>query len=432
MSSLNSCRAELSISFLFASFLIFFVFARELIPNAYSWADDVVFIGYALLFFLYLLIIKKGKIASLPLFFCIYFFVLVVGWMTNFDIQRLAPQLLGFMVLTKVLLVLFIGYNLSLPAVARFRLYNLFIILSLVAAMIVVAQVFFPALDRLPFINNEADLSGYSNLSFRKSAFFKANNMLGFILVVSSIFSIALFFIKKQRKYIFFFLLISVGLYGTYSRTALVLYILSISFFFFLFYKGFLKKVIVLVVVSLSVLVVFTFSSQWQERIQDVSGRDMQGLYRIQASLIALRVLSDNPFFGSGPASFGDSISMEYHSLTEKSYGLEALRNRSFGDKMPMTIDVYWSHYLAQYGLLSLVCFILLFKSFFSFPKGISVVNIKVTLERRMLTISALVLVCSSFTSFSMVTLSLAVVVFLFMGIYRRALFKYRYELIGL
>ncbi len=392
-----------------------FVFGRELIPDNFSFADDALLLGWVLAIIV-ISALGYHKLIKPPFVYVAFLFSCAISFLINLDVSRLSFQLFGFLIFSKNFVVLYVGYLLGrISSKSRFVGYSkLFIFLSMATSLIVIFQNIFPQMHNALLARDYGEVS--PALSFRKMAYFGNPGVLAEILAIGSILSLFFWRASGRRLYLFVAFVIAAGVFGTFSRMAFFVLLLSSIIFLYLTKRSWLTRISVVSLFLIIGALSFEFSDQWRNRADEViaASDDVSALFRIKAYLVAYEVFPDYPLWGTGPASFGSAIAEKSQSPIELKYGLAEARE-AFGSNRPTTVDTYWPHLFVEYGAVNfLILMALLAHAAKCIPGGDE------PLHYRSYLMAALVIgaIFNAFTSFNFETAASGLVTLYLLGLH--------------
>ncbi|MGC9027946.1 MAG: O-antigen ligase family protein, partial [bacterium] len=169
------------------------------------------------------------------------------------------------------------------------------------------------------------DILETAKTTFRAlGTFIHPNVMAGFLLMVIPL--VYMFLIKKNSKPLLFLMsvIVTLGLFITYSRAAIALYIVSLPFLFIVLKKEeSAPKVITyigIVIVSALILLVFLVSSYNRLNKQTLASKyalpkiiatnDMSFIVRKDLAIGAIDIIKHHPWLGTGPGTFNIAYRM--------------------------------------------------------------------------------------------------------------------------
>ncbi len=178
----------------------------------------------------------------------------------------------------------------------------------------------FLTIERAHRISNP-DILNMIRYTFRATGTFEHPNvMAGFLLMIMPPSYLLAIEKRGNLKYLFYALalLLTVGLFVTYSRAGILLYLLSLPFMFLVLRKRFSPKKILLSLLAIvalagiaSGIIISTYSSYNKRTLAHkyspsrlLVASDMSFIARKNYAITALRVIRHNPWFGTGPGTY--------------------------------------------------------------------------------------------------------------------------------
>jgi len=205
-------------------------------------------------------------------------------------------------------------------------------------------QVFFyPSLKNLYYL-------GWDEHMYRLFSSFLDPNFTGIYFVVIFFLGIYLYFLKNKKRYIVLCILLLIGIFLTYSRTALVTLLLSTASFLVISNRKKIIIPIVLLVFLVTLLFPKTFKSEGTDYFRFFSVNA-----RISSMQHGLKIFIDHPFFGIGFNS--------YRYFQEK-YGFE-LTDYTIPSRAAAGVENSFVFILATTGIVGVISYLfILFKMF--------------------------------------------------------------------
>ena len=182
---------------------------------------------------------------------------------------------------------------------------------------------------------------------------------------VCLIFSLALYYNKRCKKYLCYGLLyIFIPVVIVQVKAILGSILIMVSFYYFtsrksktILYTSFL--------VSLSIPILFSipqFSNKISGQVNNyLSEEAKEGTARTVLYLTAFKIANDKFPFGSGQGTFGSLPSNMYESPVYEDYGIDKVWGLSYDNDVNFRFDTHWSSILGECGYLGAIIYLLLF-----------------------------------------------------------------------
>lgn len=328
---------------------IFFLLFDKHIASLLSFNNFVVieFIIILILPFIYLAISIQKKIPKPHLLIII---LLILTFLAGVSLNQFLPSLVGVFFLFKALLIFMIAGRLSISRkMLKLILFLLFCV-SVFSGVITMIQ---------PFV--EINIFDFQQMPDRYYGIMENANINATLLIFGYIIAVNGLFRNTFIKVILFIFFLT-ALIVCASRQGLFLFLFLILISLIINKRYVIALLLILFSSIFVILVKDTLLSRFNELDRIVSTGDY---FRFKAVIITGKILTEKPFFGLGPGYFGGSVAHYFDSKYHKEYNLfHHFDTKSY---KPKTVDMYWTHVLAEIGIVGIIFYIYVLKSIFKY-----------------------------------------------------------------
>jgi len=347
--------------------------------------------------FSFLLTAYRAKIDKTNAYIYLLLIVLIVY---GSFISNLFVSTLGGVFLFKTLLAYSAGYFIYNREVNLKKVLLFPLLVGYITLFISILQ-FYGILETDPF-----GIVHYNNLGQINGIFSNKNRnaqLIVFVLVVQ-----LLIFRSDKKKFRLIFGVVSfLVILMTMSRQGIIMGFVAIFLINITYFKK-VKIYLTALCITIGIVTFFIFNPNIFIQLVPEAHNILAGDYfRIITFEKSFEVIKDYPVFGLGPGAFGGAVAHNYYPKFHELYGLFDFWSNS--SLKPTTTDVFWSHFIAETGIVGTLLMIIILKKIYD------KIDIPINICRafKILLISTIIF---SFFSMNMEAIFTSVIVFFFIG----------------
>ncbi|NGP88318.1 O-antigen ligase family protein [Fodinibius halophilus] len=355
------------------------------------------FILVGLTLALFALVVYRRKIAQTnALIYLLLFILMLYGAF----ISNIFVSIVGGVFLFKTLLAYSAGYFIYSQEV-NLRKVLFFPLMIGYATLLVSVLQFSGIFETNPFgivhPNNFGDINGI----------FSTKNKNAQLIVFTFVVQLIIFRPKKKIVRLIFGVLSFLVVLMTMSRQGMIMFLVAIFLMNLTYFKNY-KLYLTTVSGVIGIITVFVIYPEiffgLVPEAQNILAGDYFRLITFEKSL---EVIKDYPIFGLGPGTFGGAVAHTFYPKFNELYGLfNFWINSSIA---PTTTDVFWSHFIAEAGLVGTLFMIIILKRIYD--------KIDIPIDYcKAFKILLIATIIFSFFSMNMEAIFTSVIVFFFIG----------------